>query len=39
MWLRANAEAAAKEPDIDYEIEKITDMGVMMTPALAGKTS
>ncbi|WP_340122454.1 thioredoxin family protein [Methylobacter svalbardensis] len=51
--LAANAEAAAKELGIDYEIEKITDigkitdMGVMMTPALAindtvvlsGKTS
>ncbi|WP_432742390.1 thioredoxin family protein [Methylobacter sp. G7] len=51
--LTANAEAAAKELGIDYEIEKITDigritdMGVMMTPALAindtavlsGKTS
>lgn len=35
------AEAAAKELGIEYEIEKIsdinkiTDMGVMMTPALA----
>ncbi len=34
-------EAAAKELDIDYELEKVTDinaimqMGVMMTPALA----
>jgi small redox-active disulfide protein 2 len=35
------AEAAVKELDIDYELEKVTDinaimqMGVMMTPALA----
>ncbi|HOI42358.1 MAG TPA: thioredoxin family protein [Elusimicrobiales bacterium] len=39
--LYAAAEAAAKELGIDYEMEKIvdidkiTDMGVMMTPALA----
>ncbi len=39
--LAENAEAAAKQIDIEYEIEKITDineitkMGVMMTPALA----
>lgn len=53
VLLAAHAEAAAKELGIDYEIEKITDigkitdMGVMMTPALAindtvvlsGKTS
>ena len=53
VLLAENAEAAAKELGIDYEIEKITnigqitDMGVMMTPALAindtvvlsGKTS
>ncbi|MDI1231465.1 MAG: thioredoxin family protein [Methylobacter sp.] len=53
VLLSAHAEAAAKELGIDYEIEKITDigkitdMGVMMTPALAindtvvlsGKTS
>ena len=38
--LAENAEAAAKELGIDYEIEKITDIndmikfGVMMTPAL-----
>jgi small redox-active disulfide protein 2 len=51
--LTQHAEAAAKELGIDYQIEKITDigkiteMGVMMTPALAiddsvvlsGKTS
>jgi len=51
--LTQNAETAAKELGIDYQIEKITDiskiteMGVMMTPALAiddaivltGKTS
>jgi len=51
--LAQHAEAAAKELGIDYQIEKITDigkiteMGVMMTPALAiddsvvlsGKTS
>ncbi len=41
VLLTAHAEAAAKELGIDYEIEKITDvgtmteMGVMMTPALA----
>ena len=39
--LSANAEAAAQELGIAYEIEKvtdindITDMGVMITPALA----
>jgi len=39
--LAENAEAAAKELGIDYEIVKVTDiseimkMGVMMTPALA----
>jgi small redox-active disulfide protein 2 len=39
--LTENAEAAAKELGIDYEIEKVTDVkdimkfGVMMTPALA----
>ena len=39
--LTENAEAAAKELDIEYELEKITQindimkMGVMMTPALA----
>ena len=39
--LAANAEAAAQELGIDYEIEKVTDLndimkfGVMMTPALA----
>jgi len=39
--LYAAAEAAAKELGLDYEMEKIsdinkiTDMGVMMTPALA----
>jgi len=39
--LTANAEAAAKELGIEYEIEKVTDIneimkyGVMMTPALA----
>ena len=39
--LAENAEAAAKELDIEYEIEKVTDIndimefGVMMTPALA----
>jgi small redox-active disulfide protein 2 len=39
--LYAAAEAAAKELDIKYEMEKIddidriTEMGVMMTPALA----
>lgn len=51
--LTAHTEAAAKELGIDYEIEKVTDidkiidMGVMSTPALAidgsvvlsGKTS
>ena len=39
--LAENAEAAAEELGIDYEIEKVTDIneimkfGVMMTPALA----
>ncbi len=39
--LAANAEAAAKELDIEYELEKVTNLndimgfGVMMTPALA----
>ena len=39
--LAENAEAAAKSLEIDYEIEKVTDVndimafGVMMTPALA----
>ncbi|MBN2593096.1 MAG: TM0996/MTH895 family glutaredoxin-like protein [Sedimentisphaerales bacterium] len=39
--LTENAEAAAKELGIDYEIEKVTEIneimkfGVMMTPALA----
>ncbi|MDT8286187.1 MAG: thioredoxin family protein [Elusimicrobiales bacterium] len=39
--LYANAELAAKELGLDYEMEKIddidriTDMGVMLTPALA----
>lgn len=39
--LAENAEAAAKELDIEYEIQKVTDIneimkfGVMMTPALA----
>lgn len=39
--LTENAEAAAKELDIEYEIEKVTNIndiinfGVMMTPALA----
>ena len=39
--LAENAEAAAKELGIEYEIEKVTDVremmkfGVMMTPALA----
>jgi small redox-active disulfide protein 2 len=39
--LTANAEAAARARDIDYDIEKVTDMkaiidaGVMHTPALA----
>jgi small redox-active disulfide protein 2 len=38
--LAENAEAAAKESGIDYEIQKVTDIndimkfGVMMTPAL-----
>ncbi len=38
--LAENAEAAAKELGLDYEIEKVTDVreimkfGVMMTPAL-----
>ena len=39
--LAENAEAAAKAAGIEYELEKVTDlnkimeMGVMMTPALA----
>ena len=39
--LAENAEAAAKEAGIDYELEKVTDVneimkfGVMLTPALA----
>lgn len=39
--LMENAEAAAKELGIEYQIEKVTDInkimdfGVMMTPALA----
>ncbi len=39
--LYENAEAAAKELGLEYEMEKvddinrITDMGVMMTPAMA----
>jgi len=39
--LAQNAETAAKELGIEYEIEKVTDInkimqfGVMMTPALA----
>ena len=39
--LGENAEAAAKEAGVDYELEKVTDIneitkcGVMMTPALA----
>lgn len=39
--LANNAEAAAEELGVDYEIEKVTDIndiqkyGVMMTPALA----
>ena len=39
--LAENAEAAAKEAGIEYELEKVTDInqiiqaGVMMTPALA----
>ncbi len=39
--LAENAEAAARELELDYEIEKVTDIndimkfGVMMTPALA----
>lgn len=39
--LANNAEAAAEELGVDYEIEKVTDVndimeyGVMMTPALA----
>lgn len=41
LQLTQNAEQAAKEAGIDYEIEKVTeinkimDFGVMMTPALA----
>ena len=39
--LAENAEAAAKELDIEHEVEKVTDIneimkfGVMVTPALA----
>jgi small redox-active disulfide protein 2 len=39
--LAANAEAAARELDIEYEIYKVTDIneilkfGIMMTPGLA----
>ena len=39
--LAENAEAAAKEAGIEYEIQKVTDIneimkfGVMMTPAMA----
>ncbi len=39
--LAENAEAAAREAGIDYELEKVTDVneimkfGVMLTPALA----
>jgi small redox-active disulfide protein 2 len=39
--LAENAEAAARESGIEYELEKVTDIneimkfGVMMTPALA----
>jgi len=39
--LAANAETAARELGIDYQLEKVTDIeaimgfGVMMTPALA----
>ena len=39
--LAENAEAAAKEAGIEYELEKVTDVneimkfGVMLTPALA----
>ena len=41
MKLTENAEAAAKQAGVSYEIEKVTDInkimdfGVMMTPALA----
>ena len=41
MKLTANAEEAAKQTGIEFEIEKVTDInkimnyGVMMTPALA----
>jgi small redox-active disulfide protein 2 len=41
MKLKANAEEAAKQAGIEFEIEKVTDIknimkyGVMMTPALA----
>jgi small redox-active disulfide protein 2 len=41
MKLTANAEEAAKQAGIEFEIEKVTDIkqimnyGVMMTPALA----
>ncbi len=39
--LAENAEAAAKELELDYEIEKVTDInkimsfGIMMTPGIA----
>lgn len=39
--LAANAEAAAQQKGVEYELEKVTDLneimgfGVMMTPALA----
>ena len=39
--LAENAEAAVRDRDLDYEIDKITDIteimnfGIMMTPALA----
>ena len=41
MKLTANAEEAAKQAGIEFEIEKVTEIdkimnfGVMMTPALA----
>ena len=41
MKLTENAETAAKQAGVSYEIEKVTDInkimdfGVMMTPALA----
>jgi len=39
--LAENAEAAAKELDVDYELEKVTDInkilsfGIMITPGIA----